>query len=194
MEHSKQTMDTAEFGFIVTDALRFVDEYQAANPADNEAQSLLKHMNGFLHDADHAEVRARIAVLNDEGVKMLGRQEFGGALSKFIEAEQICREIGDEARLQACIGNLALVALNTGDPRHALELNAEKEEICRRIGFNSGLAYALANKAAILASLHRTGEAIVYAEEASQLCVQYGMEDLAREFEPVLNRMLPRTR
>ena len=55
MVRSRQSMDTAEFTFVVQDAKVFVEEYFSKNPSDDKVQFLLDHMNGFLQDMDKGE-------------------------------------------------------------------------------------------------------------------------------------------
>ena len=82
-----------------------------------------------------------------------------------------------------------MVALNTGDPQRALELITEKEDICRKNNLSSGLANALVNKAETLISLHRTKDALRFAEEANRLCMQHGLDQIARQLKPLLEKL-----
>jgi tetratricopeptide (TPR) repeat protein len=130
-----------------------------------------------------------VALLNNEGLEFLNGKEFGEALAKFLEAEKICREIGDQDKLQTCIGNKALWASNTGDPQSALELITEKENICRALNLFSSLVNALAIKATILDSLNKTNDAIKVAEEANQVCVQHGLEEIDQKIKLLLHQL-----
>jgi len=183
-------LDIKEFIFVAQNARPFVDEYLAANPSDEQVRFLRDHLNDFLNSCSKLDDPAEIvAMLNNQGTSMLDRREFQEALAKFKEAERISRQIGDEEKLQTCIGNIAMVAANTGNPNHALELLDQKEAICRKIDSHRGLAYTFINKAAILQLLDRPTEALAFAEESNQLCEQYELDDVARQIKPWLDNL-----
>lgn len=184
------TYSSEEFLPILADAIPLIDDYLAANPGDDTVEKVRRGAERFVVDireswADRAH---RVEMLNNQGVELLERREFQAALPLFEEAEAISLEIGDKEKLQACIGNKALVAANTGDPDRALELIAQKEKICHEIGFQSGLANALASKAAILASVGRTDAAFASAKQAYRICKKYGLDQLAQQLAPLLQK------
>ena len=197
------TYSPEEFLPILADAIPLIDNYLAANPGDDALEKVRRDADRFVIDMRESwAVRGgsgsgyslidrakRVAILNNQGTELLRRREFQAALSLFEEAEVISLEIGDKEKLQACIGNKALVAANTGDPDRALDLIAQKEKICREIGFQSGLANTLANKAAILASVDRTDAALASVKQAYRMCEQYGLHQLAQQLAPLLDKL-----
>lgn len=189
MERSQQAPDPAEFSFVVQDAKRLVDEYFSANPSDENMQLLVTNMEGFLATSREAEIDNRIALLNEEGLEFLNARLFDAALSRLKEAEEMCRETADEAKLQTCIGNIALVAKNTGDISGALELIAEKEDICRRLGLHEGLAHGLGNKASVLELLGETNEAMSSAREAEQIFDQQGLVEAGDQIRSFIKHL-----
>jgi tetratricopeptide (TPR) repeat protein len=188
MAHSKQPENTEEFRFIVKDAIPFVEEYFQLNPSNTNVQQLLKNINGFLGNSDNVEKSKKVAKLNKVGNEFLTQKDFKTAYKNYKEAEEISRSIGDENLIQISIGNLALIAMDEGDAKLALELTLEKEAICRKNNFFSSLANALANKAQILNVFHNLGDAIKCAEESSQLCVQHELNDIAVRYKSVFER------
>ncbi len=190
MERSQQTLSISEFVFVAQNARPFVDEYLAANQPDDKIKFLQEHLDRFLESCNKLKDPEEIvAMLNSQGLDMLRCRVFRGALAKFKEAEQICRDIGDEEKLQTCIGNMALAVANTGDTDYAFELLDQKEAICRRIDSHRGLAYTFSNRAAILQSLDRAKEALALAEKSDQLCKQYGLDDVSRQLKPMLDSL-----
>ena len=149
MARSKQREMPEEFTFIVRDAIPLVHEYLILNPSNSNVQMLIKNMNGFINIPDNDEKKKHVAKLNNEGNEFFNRKDFRDAYKKYKEAEELSRAVGDENLIQISVGNLALIALNEGNPKDALTLIIEKEEICRKNNFISSLANALANKAQI---------------------------------------------
>jgi tetratricopeptide (TPR) repeat protein len=189
MAHSKLPEDTEEFTFLVKDAIPFVEEYLQLNPSNINVQQLLKNINGFIGNSDNVEKSKKVAKLNNEGNELLNRKDYKTAYKNYKEAEEISRFIGDEDLIQICIGNLALIAMNEGDAKLALELTLEKEAICRKNNFFSSLANALANKAQILNLLKNLGDAIKCAEESAQLCAKHGFHDIEQRYKPVFESL-----
>lgn len=189
MKGSGQPINPKEVRFVVDDSKLHVDKYFSANPSDKNVEFLIENMNGFLHAAGKAETDQEVALLNEEGLELLNRQEYPMALAKFTEAVKICKDLNDQEKLQTCLGNMALVASETGNTQRALELTIEKENICRAHDLFSSLANALAIKATLLDSLHKTSEAIEVAEEASQLCVQYELAETHQKVKLLLPQL-----
>lgn len=200
MQTYNGTFSPEEFLPILSDAIPLIDDYLAANTGDDALEDIRRRADGFLVDIrerwarqqaspSNPKIDSRVALLNKKGLALLHRRKFEAALAKFTEAQKLCREIGDQEKLQTCIGNIALVAANTGDPHRALELVSEKEAICRKMNLHRGLANALATRAAILESLHKTKEAVASAKEADQICKHHGFDEIARQLRPLLERL-----
>jgi len=100
--------------------------------------------------------------LNDAGY----RTELLPLWTDLIERFRAAR---DDARLQGCLGNQALILRATGDLDGAMRLLKEQEAICRRLNDPAGLSRSLGNQALILQDtgdldgamrLHKEHEAI----------------------------------
>lgn len=86
-------------------------------------------------------------------------------------------------------GNLGVICHARGDLDGALVLLREVERICRQLSNVQGLTTSLTNQAATLLQLGHTREALPLAEEAQQLAARHGYAVLAKQIEPILERV-----
>jgi hypothetical protein len=106
------------------------------------------------------------------------------------EQERICRELGDRDSLSISLVNQANILCARGDFDGAMALHKESERICREMGNVHGLAISLANQANLLAfSRRRPGEALPLAEEAYRIATRHGLTALAKQIEPMLEKV-----
>ena len=84
------------------------------------------------------------------------------------------REVGDNASLQACLGNQALILKARGDLEGALALHKEQERICRELGDPDGLHRSLGNQANILYARGDLDGAMALYKEKERICRELG--------------------
>jgi hypothetical protein len=95
-----------------------------------------------------------------------------------------------EANYAANLGNQALILRARGDLGGAMRLHQEQEAICRRLNDPAGLARSLINQASLLAfDLQRPADGLPLAEESYRLASTHGLSALARQIEPILQRI-----
>ena len=99
------------------------------------------------------------------------------------------RASGDEARLQASLGNQALILKARGDLDGAMALLKEQERICRELGDPAGLATSLANQGLLLVQTGRRGEGLALVEEAHETAAAHGLDALRQQIEPLLQQL-----
>jgi len=118
------------------------------------------------------------------------RGDLDGAMALHKEQERICRELGSKDGLQACLGNQGLILKDRGDLDGAMALHKEQERICREMGNVEGLAISLVNQAGLLGlSMRRPREALPLAEEAHRIATRHGLTALAKQIEPILEKV-----
>ena len=84
------------------------------------------------------------------------------------------REARDPAKLQACLGNQALILYNRGDLDRAMALLKEQERLCRELGDKQGLSTSLGNQGRILQVQLNLDGAMALLKEQEQLCRELG--------------------
>jgi tetratricopeptide (TPR) repeat protein len=106
------------------------------------------------------------------------------------EQERLCRELGNKEGLSSSLGNQAAILQARGDLDGAMALYREQERICRDLGNVEGLAFSLANQAHLIAfSRRRPSEALPLAEEAYRIATRHGLTGLAKQIEPILEKV-----
>jgi hypothetical protein len=71
-----------------------------------------------------------------------------------------------------------------------MRLDKEHQAICRRLNDPAGLAVSLLNQASLLAgNLTCPADGLPLAEESLRLAIRRGLTALARQIEPILNRI-----
>jgi hypothetical protein len=107
----------------------------------------------------------------------------------FNGQERICRELGNKAGLSSSFGNQALILQARGGLDGAALLK-EKERISRELGSVDVLAISLVNQADLLAFSRRCpSEALPLAEEAYRIAARHGLTALAKQIEPILEKV-----
>ena len=127
--------------------------------------------------------------LGNQAVILQERGDLDGAMALHKEEEEMCRQLGNLDGLQGSLGNQALILKARGDLKAAMALHKEQERICRQLGNVHDLAISLANQAAVLWQMGRAREGLPLAEEAYQLATSHGYTALAKQIEPILNRV-----
>jgi tetratricopeptide (TPR) repeat protein len=90
------------------------------------------------------------------------------------EQEAICRRLGDQVGLAACIGNRAIVLRYQGDLGGALTCVDEQLRIAQASNNAQGVLFATANRGELLGLLGRVPEALEALTWARQTAAQYG--------------------
>ncbi len=84
------------------------------------------------------------------------------------------KSTGDQANLQAGLGNQALILQARGDLDGAMAAHKEEERLCRELGDKEGLSRSLGNQALIVRSRGKLEEAMVLHKEEERLCRELG--------------------
>lgn len=95
-------------------------------------------------------------------------------MALYKENERICRELGDKVKLQAFLGNQALILKARGEIDKAMKLLKEKECICRELGRKKSLSKSLGIQANILSDQGNLDGALALLKEQEQLCRELG--------------------
>jgi nephrocystin-3 len=128
--------------------------------------------------------------LNNHAVILGDRGDWDGAMGLHKEQERLCRELGNKEGLSSSLGNQAAILQARGDLDGAMALYREQERICRELGNVEGLAFSLANQAHLIAfSRRRPSEALPLAEEAYRIATRHGLTGLAKQIEPILEKV-----
>jgi hypothetical protein len=86
--------------------------------------------------------------------------------------ERLCREIGDQAALSACIANLAMLDYKR-DPRSAFASLHEHMKTCRLTDDLDGLRRCLGNLGALYNVESKPNEALIHLREEALICRRY---------------------
>ena len=89
---------------------------------------------------------------------MIGRGDSTTAVPLLDEQEAICRRIGDQVGLAACVGNRAIVLRYQGDLAGSLACLDEQLQRRRPSGNGQGVLFATANRGEVLGLLGRKDE------------------------------------
>jgi hypothetical protein len=128
--------------------------------------------------------------LGNQAVILRYRRDLAGAMALHKEEERICRELGNKAGLSYSLGNQGLLLQDRGDLDGAMALYKEQERICRELGRVEGVAISLVNQANLLGlRMCRPREALPLAEEAHRIATRHGLKALARQIEPILEKV-----
>lgn len=90
------------------------------------------------------------------------------------EQDVICRRIGDQVGLAACVGNRAIVLRYQGDLAGALAAVEEQARLAQASNNAQGVLFATANRGELLGLLGRVPEALEALQWARQTAGQYG--------------------
>jgi serine/threonine protein kinase/tetratricopeptide (TPR) repeat protein len=80
------------------------------------------------------------------------------------------RRMGDDSRLEACLGNQAVILRDTGNLDEAMRLRQEEDSICRRLNNRRGLASSLGGQALILLDTGDLDGAMQLHKEEEAIC------------------------
>jgi tetratricopeptide (TPR) repeat protein len=114
------------------------------------------------------EARSLAGAGND--LRQLGRT--AEALETWRAEERLCREIGDQAALSACIANLAILSYKR-DPRGAIASLRAHMKTCRLTDDLDGLRRCLGNLGVLYNSESEPDEALIYLREEALICRRY---------------------
>ena len=87
------------------------------------------------------------------------------------------REVGDNQRVAAIVGNRALVARSQGRLDDAMRLFQEHARICRGIRDKAGLQKALGNQGSVLQIRGKNDDALALYREQEGICRELGTPD-----------------
>lgn len=87
------------------------------------------------------------------------------------------QQTGDKSRMQACIGNYAMVLTMRGDLDQAMRLYKEQEQICRALSHRRGLSASLSSQASVLFSRGELDKALGLYRENERLCREMADND-----------------
>ena len=112
--------------------------------------------------------------LGEEAATLHAQGDLDGALRRYQQQEQICRELGSKDDLQASLGKQALILQDRGDLDGAMALHKEEERICRELGNVDGLQASLGNQALILKARGDLDGAMALLKELERICREIG--------------------
>lgn len=126
---------------------------------------------------------------HNQAIILHQKGELDRALGLLKKGERIFRELGNKLETSHSLGGQARILTDKGDLEKAMELLKENEQICRGLQYKLGLAHSLANQAGIQAMKGRPKEALSLAEEAYQIATKYGLNALAGQIRPILDKI-----
>jgi nephrocystin-3 len=152
------------------------------------AMALLKEQERICRELGNKDSLS--SSLGNQANILYARGDLDGAMALYREVERICRELGNKAGLQACLGNQALILKARGDLDGAMAAYKEQERLCRELGKVEGVARALARQAVVIAfGKGHPAEALPLAEEAYRIATRHGLTPLAKQIEPILEKV-----
>jgi tetratricopeptide (TPR) repeat protein len=160
---------------------------QAGGDLDG-AMALLKEVERICRELGDKDGLQR--TLGNQALILEARGDLDRAMALHKEKERICRELGNKDSLSISLGNQANILSDRGDLDGAMALHKEEERICRELGLVEGVARSLVNQASVLGlRMHCPGEALPLAEEAHRIATRHGLTALARQIEPILEKV-----
>lgn len=134
--------------------------------------------------------------LGDAALLLIGRAQsadgtadltlLGRAAAMLDEQEQICRRIGDDVGLAACIGNRAIVLRYQGDLDGSLRCLDDQLAIAERTGNAQGALIATANRGEVLGLLGRRAEALDALRAARATASTYGLAPMVQQLDVMI--------
>src|SRR2546421_10491662 len=85
-------------------------------------------------DEQKRQISGEIWRLREEAVGLANAHRHAEAQKILVQAEEMCRRVGDEAALIAILHERAITASTGGDPAEALKVVTEAREIAEGIG------------------------------------------------------------
>ena len=108
------------------------------------------------------------------------------AIPLLDEQEELCRELGDQIGLAACVGNRAIVARYQGDIQRSLALLDQQLAVAQTSGNNQGVLIATANRGEVLGLLGRTDEALASLGSARQVAATNGLTAMVQQLDQMI--------
>ena len=105
------------------------------------------------------------------------------------EQEAICRPIGDNVGLAACVGNRAIVLRFQGDLAGALRCVEEQAALAQATGNGQALLFATANRGELLGMLGRCDEGLAALQWARQTAAAYGLEPMVTQLDQMISQL-----
>jgi tetratricopeptide (TPR) repeat protein len=102
------------------------------------------------------------------------------------EQEAICRRIGHQVGLAACVGNRAILKRQQGDLPGALADVEEQLRLSQETGNGQGVLFATANRGELLGALGRVDEARRDLEWARQVAQQNGLAPMVAQLDQMI--------
>jgi tetratricopeptide (TPR) repeat protein len=141
-------------------SLAYQHDYDGAMACYEEVERYCRSKGDILHLA--ITIKNQALVLQEKG-------SWEDALARRTEEAELWGKLGDDHRLQECLGGIAKLLARLGQPRMALEVLRKREEILRRSNDDRSrldLAKSLAWQADILFELEGPKDALPLAETA----------------------------
>lgn len=110
----------------------------------------------------------------NEGRMLYDKSDFGGAVSKFEQALEICRTVGNEQGVQNCLISIALAHKNLGNYLKSLKYFEEVLEIYRQIGDEKGVGDCLNTIGQVHMELDDYPKALEYYEQSLAIAKTIG--------------------
>ena len=108
------------------------------------------------------------------------------AAAMLDEQEAICRRIGDDVGLAACVGNRAIVLRYRGDLAGSLGCLDEQLRVASRSADAHGVLIATANRGEVLALLGRRAEAMDALQRARSTAAQHGLAPMVHQLDAMI--------
>jgi tetratricopeptide (TPR) repeat protein len=128
--------------------------------------------------------------LGNQANILSARGDLDGAMAQLKEQERICRELANKDGLWRTLNNQGEILQSRGELNEAMALYKEQERTCREMGSPKGLAFSLGNQSKLIAfRRRRPSEALPLAEEAYRIATGHGLTALAKQIEPILEKI-----
>ena len=105
------------------------------------------------------------------------------------EQEAICRRIGDNVGLAACVGNRAIVLRYQGDLAGALRCVEEQAGLAQANGDGQSLLFATANRGELLGMLGRRDEGLAALQWARQTAAAHGLQPMVAQLDQMISQL-----
>jgi tetratricopeptide (TPR) repeat protein len=141
-----------------------------------QAEQVFRRSLATLRSAGAADdPKLRVGILDGLGQSLRGQGRFEEALQQLREHDQLCRQVGLEARLGMSLNNQATMLGLLGKFSEALGVFQEQERVCRAAEDATLLFHALLGQMMMLVGLKRPAEALIICKKAEILCAQRGL-------------------
>jgi tetratricopeptide (TPR) repeat protein len=133
--------------------------------------------------------------LGERALMMIGRAQQPTGIDQAVldeaadvldRQEKICRRIGDDVGLAACLGNQAIVARYRNDLERSLTLIDDQLSLATSSNNAQGVLFATANRGEVLGLLGRKAEGVATLEEAKAMALRYDLAPMAQQLDQMI--------